>query len=210
MSYSDFSIDRVRETFGLSLDHTGTYFRDVPGVPVSHLLTESLKENFDLALAIGTEKARSEFIIAPILSEVRRQLHHEISLFSGIDFTVDASRGLNGICDFLISLSPEQMAVAFPVVAIVEAKNENFRAGYGQCIAEMIAARIFNQRRKPDWNFVSGIVTTGNIWKFLRLVDSTVTVDQEEYYIKDVEKIVGIIVSMLKSDTRHLPLITDN
>ena len=100
----------------------------------------------ELALAINTQKARSEMIITPILLEVRRRANYPISLFSGTDFNVDAEKGLNGYCDFIISRAKEQLTINVPVVVIIEAKNENIKGGLGQCAATMLAAQIFNQR----------------------------------------------------------------
>ena len=68
-----------------------------------------LKRKVPLAISIGTEKARSELIVADVLVELREQFNHGISLFSGIDFNVDVESGLTGVCDFLISLSPGQL-----------------------------------------------------------------------------------------------------
>jgi hypothetical protein len=85
-------------------------------------------------------------IIIPILLEVKRRSKHQISLFSGIDFNVNFEKGLNGICDYIIRFSPEQLFIRAPVITLVEAKNENIKAGLGQCVAEMIAAQLFNQR----------------------------------------------------------------
>jgi hypothetical protein len=62
-------------------------------------------------LGRNSEKARSELIIAPILVDLRRQLNEQISLFSGVDFTVDETKGLNGTCDFIITQSPEILIV---------------------------------------------------------------------------------------------------
>jgi hypothetical protein len=164
---------------------------------VSALLREALLENVPLALAISTEKARSELIIAPVLLEARRQAGRRVSLFSGSDFTVDPEQGLNGLCDFLLSLSPEQLTIEAPAVIVVEAKNENMKAGIGQCIAEMLAARLFNERKEQSLPAIHGAVTTGNIWKFLRLTGDTVAIDLVEYHINDVGRIVGILTSML-------------
>lgn len=68
-------------------------------------------------------------IISPILLEIRRKFNYKISLFSRIDFTVDSQRGLNGFCDFILSLSSEQLLVRSPVVVLVESKNENLIYG---------------------------------------------------------------------------------
>jgi len=198
MAYNEFSIDNLKQRFGLQIDETSDLFAGVAPVAVSSLLQENLRENVPLALAISTEKSRSEMIIAPILIEVRRQLQRRISLFSGVDFTVDVDLGLRGVCDYLLSLSAEQLIIEAPVVAIVEAKNENIKQGISQCIAEMVAAQLFNQRRNNAIPTVYGVVTTGSNWKFLQLTGTTVCVDLPEYYIKEVERIVGILVHMVQ------------
>ena len=69
------------------------FFTTIAPVTVSDLLRQTLAENVPVALDISTEKARSEFIIAPVLMEVRRQLHARISLFSGVEFNVDIALG---------------------------------------------------------------------------------------------------------------------
>jgi hypothetical protein len=194
MAYSDFNLAKAKNTFGLTLEETRNLFRNVPGVQPSDLLTRLLEENLPLATAINSEKARSEFLIAPILSEVRRQLDYRISLFSGIEFNVEPAQGLSGFCDFLLSASGEQYFISAPVVTVVEAKNENIIAGLGQCAAIMVAAQIFNQRAGNDIELIYGVVTTGTNWKFLTLEQSTVYIDSIEYYIKEVDKILGIFL----------------
>ncbi|MDV7396029.1 hypothetical protein RZS08_31850, partial [Arthrospira platensis SPKY1] len=147
MAYSDFkTIDDIKQRFDLKIVSSNSLFADIPEVPVSTLLQETLRENIPLALNINTEKARSELMIAPVLVEVRRMLDRKISLFSGIEFNVDASLNLTGYCDFILSRSPDQIYLEVPVACIVEAKNENIKSGYPQCMAEMIAVRIFNER----------------------------------------------------------------
>jgi hypothetical protein len=76
---------------------------------------------------VDTEKARSEVIINPVLLEVRRILNLQISVFSGEEFNVDVSVGLNGVCDFLISRSPEQLTVEAPAIVVVEAKKSDLK-----------------------------------------------------------------------------------
>ncbi len=198
MAYRDFAVEDLKQRFGLRIDETGDYFATAPVVAVSPLLQETLRDNLRLGLAIGTEKARSELIIAPVLLEVWRQLGRNVGLFSGADFTVDPAQGLNGVCDFLFSLSPEQLAIEAPVAVVVEAKNEDMRKGITQCIAEMVAALLYNRQHQNGIETVYGAVTTGTNWKFLRLTGTVAFVDATEYYIKDVDRIVGILVSMLR------------
>jgi hypothetical protein len=168
-------------------------FLNVPSRRSSKFLTTLLKDNIPLALAIDTEKARSEMIIAPILIELRKHFAGQLSLFSGTSFNVDPEQGLTGLCDFLLSKSSEQLFIVAPVITIVEAKNDNIKAGLGQCVAEMVAARLFNQREGNDIEVIHGVVTTGSNWKFLKLEGQTVSVDLSEYYVKEVDKILGIL-----------------
>lgn len=199
MAYSNFTLAKVKEDFDLTVDETQNLFADVEGVKPSDILSVTLQEYIPLATAIGTEKARSEFLIAPILSEVRRQLNYQISLFSGTDFNVDIEKGLIGYCDFLLSASREQFFISAPVITIVEAKNENIIGGLGQCVAEMIAAQIFNQRKGIDIPVVYGVVTSGTTWRFLTLSETNVCIDLVEYYINQVDKILGIILKPIQA-----------
>jgi hypothetical protein len=198
MAYNDFTLTGLKQQFALEIREEADLFGPIAPVSISDLLRQSLREYVPLALDISTEKARSEFIIAPILAEVRRQLDGRVSLFSGVEFNVDIELGLRGVCDFLLSLSPLQLAIEAPVVAVVEAKNENIKQGIVQCIAELVAAQRFNREQGSPVEAVYGAVTTGSLWKFLRLQERRVTVDLSEYHVKEVEKIVGILMTMLR------------
>jgi hypothetical protein len=195
MAYSDFkTIEQIEELFGVDVTSGHSLFRQIEEVSPSAQLAAILEENVALALNINTEKARSEMIIAPLLIEVRRLFAHNISLFSGVEFNVDPTRNLNGICDFLLSRSPDQVFVTEPVACIVEAKNENIKSGYPQCIATMIGAQLFNAQHSNPIDTILGVVTTGSNWKFLILRAKQVSIDFEEYLISDVKKILGIFV----------------
>lgn len=162
MSYSNFNLETVKSRFRLELVREKELFVDAEEIEPSHLLKETLKENVPLALAIHTEKARSEMIVAPILVEVRRRLDHRISLFSGAEFNVDRERDLNGVCNFILSLSSEQLTITAPIISVVEAKNDNVKSGIPQCIAEMVAAQLFNEKQDTNIETVYGVVTTGS------------------------------------------------
>lgn len=195
MAYSDFKFQDIIKQFDLNLSENIDLFAEVPEVEPSEILKVFLKENTPLALDINTEKARSEMIIAPILLEVRRQVNYRIGLFSGSEFNVAPEKGLNGICDFLISLSSENLFIKSPIVALVEAKKEDIKSGLGQCVAEMLAAQLFNQQENNPIPVIYGAVTSGNIWRFLKLENQTVYIDTVEYYINQIGKILGILVN---------------
>jgi len=194
MAYSDFDLKKVRHEFGLQIDEQPDLFVDVTLVQPSAMLADTLAETAHLAMAIHTEKARSEMLITPVLLDLWRQAQAQISLFSGTEFTVDEARGLTGYCDYILSRSKEQLTINAPVVMIVEAKNENIKGGLGQCVAEMIAAQLFNEREGNAIDTIYGAVTTGEIWKFLKLVGAVASIDLSDYYIvRDIPKILGIL-----------------
>lgn len=195
MAYSDFTLQKVKKDFGLQIDEQRNLFATVEPVAGSDLLNNTLQETVQLAIAINTEKARSEMIITPVLLEVRRQANGQVSLFSGTEFNVDDEKGLVGYCDYILSRSKEQLTINAPVILITEAKNENIKAGLGQCIAGMVAAQQFNQREGQPIDAIYGAVTTGEIWKFLLLVNMTVSIDLTDYYISpNLNKILGILI----------------
>lgn len=198
MSYSDFTLEKVQKAFDLTISEDVDLFANVPELEPSALLAEFLQDNAQLALKINTDKARSEMIIAPILLDLRKQLGSKISLFSGVDFNVDVERGLNGTCDYIISKSPEQLFLKSPVIVLVEAKKENIGAGIGQCASEMLAAQVFNDREGNQIPVVLGVVTSGNIWRFLELSEKHLKVDATEYYLKDINKVLGIFANQMQ------------
>ena len=200
MAYSNFTLDTARETFQLERTNTSEIFSDLEPVPPSALLVDVLKRKMFLATAIGTEKAKSEMIVADVLVELREHFEQQISLFSGIDFNVDEESGLTGVCDFLISLSPEQFYLEAPIIVGVEAKNDNLEAGLGQCVAEMVAAQRFNAEKGNDIPIVYGATTTGVLWRFLKLEGQTLSIDIAVYQIERCDKILGVLKSMVEQE----------
>ena len=192
MAYSSFTLRDVQKIFQLQIHEEMGLFSALEPLAISESLALTLAENVPLAVSINTEKARSELIVVNILLELRRLFQRQVSLFSGVDFTVDKDRGLNGFCDFLMSASSEQLFVNVPVVAIVEAKNDNLMSELGQCAAEMVAAQIFNQREDHPIPAIYGAVTTGTGWIFLKLAEGQIAIDLKEYGIEQPDKIMGI------------------
>ncbi|MDG4548847.1 MAG: hypothetical protein P9F19_05295 [Candidatus Contendobacter sp.] len=198
MPYSNFNLKKVKDELNISITETQGIFERIASAEISDILGILLEEHVPLAVSINTEKARSELIVSNILVEVRRRFNHRISIFSGIELNVDKERELNGFCDFIISRSSAQLTLNSPVVTIVEAKNENIVGGLGQCIAEMVAANIFNIQEKNPMEKIYGAVTSGTTWQFLRLKENDVEIDLKEYFIDNPGKIVGILSSMVE------------
>ena len=199
MAYSDFTtIAKVRESFDLTVEEPLNLFADIPEVLPSSYLQTTLNENVSLATAINTEKARAELIIAPILLEVRRKFNFQVGFFSGSEFNVDVAVGLNGYCDYILTALKDSYEIRAPVITLTEAKNESIKSGLGQCIAEMVAAQLFNQRNGEQIESIYGAVTTGTDWKFLQLTDSTISIDKRDYFINEVSQILGILTMPFK------------
>ncbi len=198
MAYSNFTLTEVQKTFQLEkVLFTGLFSKIKPVEPSAYLSTV-LAKKAALATAIGTQKARSELIVADILFELREHLEGRISLFSGIEFNVDAKNGLVGECDFLVSLSPDQFDLAAPVIVLVEAKNLDLKLGLGQCVAEMLAAQRFNAKKGNNIACIYGASTTGTEWLFLKLKGKRLHLDMAPYTIERCDRILGILTSMVE------------
>ena len=199
MPYSQFtSIGKVKEAFGLKTQEGGRFIPAIEKIEASASLKVFLEESIPISSS-ASEKARSEGIIYPILLEVRKILTRQVSLFSGEDFTVDESVGLNGMCDFLLSRSPEVLEIEAPVIVIVEAKKADLRTGFGQCIAEMVAAQRFNAAKDRPISVIYGSITSGTQWRFLKLENDLVTIDLMDYALPPVEEILGMLVWMMQN-----------
>jgi hypothetical protein len=105
MAFRDFTFPEVLQALGLSVT-AADLFAAVPPATIREEFAAAIGDGADLALAVNTKKARSEFIITSLLLELRRSVGGRFGLFSGVEFYVDASRGLNGFCDFILTKSP--------------------------------------------------------------------------------------------------------
>jgi hypothetical protein len=194
MAYTDFTLESVESQLGVRA-RAGVLFEGLAPLPVPDWLRALLDRGMELALV--SEKARSEFIVVPILLACRELSGGELAIFSGQRLDVDPDRGLAGECDFLLALSDPVPRLRAPIATVVEAKKNDIEAGLGQCIAQMVAARDFNEREQATIGEVHGCVTTGETWQFLRLVGSVVTIDRVRFYIDNVAAILGVFQAIV-------------
>ena len=199
MPYSQFNtLAKALKAFNLSVQEQ-RFLPSLPPIAPSAVLQGFLDETLPAA-ASGSEKVRSEGIIYPVLVEVRKILDRQVSVFSGEDFTVDEAQGLNGVVDFLVSRSPIISTILTPVAAIVEAKKGDITTGLGQCVAEMVAAHLFNQQNEQPIATIYGSVSNGTQWRFLKLEDQVVTIDLTDYPLPPVDQILGFLVWMIRGE----------
>lgn len=189
MSYTDFTVRNVETQLNISLVKKSISLEIVEPVIPSFLLEylERGKRAYN-----EKEKSRSEFLVAPVLLAVRAVLDEKLQIFSGQELNVDIERGLVGECDFILTKTEPTPVLKSPIISLVEAKNNDIPQGIGQCAAQMVGARVFNEQVGESFTDVFGCVTTGEIWQFLKLEGNTVIVDTDRYFIDNVGRILGV------------------
>ena len=199
MAYNNFTLDSVKHQFSLNLIDL-PFCDNLPIAEPQPAFLTIINQWLPLAQRAKSEKAKSELLVSPLLIEARRLVNESVQLFSGEEFNVDRDQGLNGFCDFVFSRSSVPFLIEAPVLMLVEAKRGELDIGLGQCVAEMIAAQIFNRTEGKEILTVYGCVTSGKLWQFLKLEGKDVTIDSNEYRVNPVEGILGILKWILSDN----------
>lgn len=163
--------------------------------PLANLIpSDWLSTTLDMNLSIPmrNEKAKSEFIVAPILVEMWIK-NQNFKPLSGLSLNVESAKGLKGRCDFLISGNPDVIDLDLPIVCVFEAKDDNIENWYGQCGAEMYAVRLFNAQKGNDTHTIHGAITNGFTWQFLKLEGQTLFIDSQRYGLANLPQLLGAI-----------------
>ncbi len=195
MAYTEFTLELAESRFGL-VTQPGDLFPGLGPVAVPDWLRDLLARGHETA-ALVSEKARSEFLVVPILLAVREFARGELAIYSGQRLDVDPDRGLVGECDYILARTPPVPRLRAPLVTIREAKKGDVESGLGQCVAQMVGARLFNERAGDLSGVIFGCVTTGETWQFLRLEGSAVTLDRSRYFIDNVGGILAVLRAIL-------------
>ena len=195
VSYADFTIESAETRFGV-VAVPGDLLASVVSLSVPEWLASQLARGQEMA-ALVSEKARSEFLVAPILLACRGLVPGALSIYSGQRLDVDAELGLTGECDYILALTPPVPRLRAPLVTVLEAKRGDIEQGLGQCVAQMVGARLFNERAGSAIKHVFGVVTTGESWQFLRLEAQTVTLHRERVFLAELGVILGALQMML-------------
>ena len=188
-SYSDYSLNALSDN--CHIDNTKSALNLCNQlIQPSEFLQEALKRNN--TLPINSEKARSELIVTPILVEWMQNNPNKLQYFSGNTFDVLPEKALKGRCDFLFT-KHFSLHIAAPVIAMFEAKDDNVDNWYGQCGAEMYAAKLFNEQKNEPYKIIYGAVTDGYEWVFLRLEENMLLIDVERYYMQNLPRLLGAL-----------------
>ncbi len=182
MAYSDFNMAELEKRFGL-IERVKKLFdkENLSPYPPSERLMADYE--FGREMPLLSEKAKSEYLISPVLKEVILQFPSQITLYSGYTFEVKKEEGLTGRCDYLFS-TEHSIEIKSSVFCLVEAKDKTVEEGIPQAFAEMYAAQLFNTHNNKPSPVVYGCVTNAFDWLFLELNEKTAYIDKERYYFE--------------------------
>ena len=190
MPYSKFKKYEDLKPLGLDIRYGKLLLKATP-VSVTDWLIQTIKKNLNHPR--GTDKAKTELFTTPILLELIENNKTEMTYFSGYKFDVEKSLGLVGRCDFLITTKHDSPVIEYPIISVVEAKDDNFEKGHPECIAQMRAVQIFNEREGKPTPIVFGASTYGLAWQFIKLENDNVQVDTRFYTIENLPEILGVL-----------------
>ena len=189
MAFTDFkSIMQVQEAYGIKYAQAD-YIQYADIEPSSSFLEEFAFSQRHINV-FASEAARCENVIYPILREVYKKYADAFTLWSHQSISCDAQ--LNGTPDYLISTKSAlgKTVLESPIIVVVEAKRSDFSVGWGQCLAELVAAqKINNDSAIP----VYGIVTDGALWEFGKLEENLFTQNETVLAVSDLKKVFGAI-----------------
>lgn len=194
MAYSKFTLVTAKKQLELK-DKRVTLFKDIKPINPSAWLKETLEITDEVAYF--SEKSRSEGIVMPILLEIKRQSNN-FAIYSGALLDVDKKQGLNGEVDFILGRSTQNYELEAPLFCMVEAKDNDIEIGLGQCVAQMYAARLFDEREGYDIKHIYGCVTSGVEWQFLKLEGDTILIEKQRYYLQNLPQILGFLKKIVE------------
>ncbi len=194
MAYTDFTLEIIEQKFGVR-NQQRPLFAPLPPLPVSVSLQTALSRA--RTLPIRTEKARSEWIVAPILVELRDLTDRFFTIYSGDNLNADDDAGLRGECDFILTKDTGSFEINYPIFCVVEAKKNDLDIGIPQCAAQLVGARLFNQKRGIVPISLYGCVTTGDDWVFMRLANNELTIDTRKYYLVEIGELLALFVKLI-------------
>jgi hypothetical protein len=194
MAFTDFkSADQVQRAYQIrsnEQDFITITSRALPDYFVREF--EFNRENFDV---FGSEASRCEAVIYPILREACKGFIQEYSLWSHTSIAVDDV--LTGTPNYVVAKRSQlgKNVLDFPLVLVAEAKQNDFVRGWGQCLAELVAAQRLNGN--PELALY-GIVTDGEVWQFGKLLGSVFIKNRSRLTIDNLEEVYGTVFGLIE------------
>jgi hypothetical protein len=191
MSYKNFTFPKLEQEFGIRQAKKPLFDFDIKSVEPSDWLLETLR--ISQKLPLRSEKAKSELIIAPIITQIRLLNEDSIEVFSGENLNADSKLKLNGEVDFLFVHYPHSAVLRDPIFNITEAKKGSIQDGLEQCAAQMYGARVFNKNHNNATFNIYGAVSNGIDWQFLFLEGNTIYIDEKTYTTQNLPQLLGVL-----------------
>ena len=188
MAYTDFSLGTLETKFGIR-NHVRPLFEPLPPLVPSDL-------QYAERIPLTTEKAKSESIVFPILLELRSRNDSFFTIYSGDNLNADSDKGLNGECDFILTKDTGSFDINYLIMQVVEAKRNDLEIGVPQCAAQLVGARFFNEAKGVSVPILTGCVTTGNEWLFIRLTDH-LEIDRRKYYLNELGELLAVFQQLI-------------
>ncbi|MBL7816607.1 MAG: hypothetical protein JNL70_16420 [Saprospiraceae bacterium] len=201
MAYRNFNFTELEQKFGLSRVKKTLFTSPITLCQPTSLLSETLERTKKVRLT--TEKAVSEAVVFPILTELKFLNQDKVELFSGENIVADRNNGLTGECDFVFVKDPSAIELTSPIIAITEAKrgDVNNPRSLAQAAAQLLGAKIFNQKHHTPVEILYGACTTGYEWLFLKLENNTIIIDENRYFISDLPLLLGVLQHIINEQT---------
>jgi hypothetical protein len=143
-----------------------------------------------------SEAAICENLIYPMLKAAWKLYSDVFAIWSHAALEYDDE--LTGIPDYLISKRSALGKIIFdsPLLAVVEAKKDNFSAGWAQCALEMVAMQKINDDAQL---VIYGLVSNGEIWEIATLENQQFVFYNKRFVIEELECLFNVLVSILES-----------
>ncbi len=201
MAYRNFQFSDLEQKFGLKRAKQVLFDFPIPSVEPTPYLLETLERTKKVRLT--TEKAVSEALVFPILTEIKIRNQQKIELFSGEIIVADRALGLTGECDFVFVKDPTAMEMTFPIVSITEAKRGDINnpRSLAQATAQLLGAHLFNKNHHTPLDVIFGACTTGHEWHFIKLENNTAYFDDNRYYVSDLPQLLGVLQHIINVQT---------
>ncbi len=143
-----------------------------------------------------SEAAICENLIYPLLKEAWKNYADIFAIWSHTSLEYDDE--LTGIPDYLISKRSALGKIIFdsPLLAVVEAKKDNFSAGWAQCALEMIAIQKIND---DEQLVIYGLVSNGEIWEIAMLQNQQFIFYDKRFVIEELDNLFNVLISILEA-----------
>lgn len=195
MAFSDYkNMAQVQQDFRITYHEEN--FIVAQDKELSGQFLEELRFNQENIDVYTSEASRSEMIICPILREVYKHYYQEYTLW--IQKTITYNEKLTGTPDYIIARRSAlgKTVLEYPLVIVAEAKKNDFEQGWGQCLAELVAAQKLNQDAHIP---VHGIVTDGKLWEFGKLLEKIFVKNIEGYTVDHLPTLLGVLHTIFQS-----------